>query len=128
MRLRATDERGSSTVEFALVLPIVLLVMLAILQLGLILRDQLVVTDAARVAAREAAVSADDGSVRTAAERTGLRSDALTVSIARSGGRGSPVTVDLTYRVEPAIPAVAWLLPGDVVLRAGATARQEFDV
>ncbi|MFB3739469.1 MAG: TadE family protein, partial [Candidatus Velamenicoccus archaeovorus] len=61
---RSLDCRGSATVELALVMPILLLVCLALVQVGLFARDQLVVVQAARAGARQAAVDLDDGSVR----------------------------------------------------------------
>jgi Flp pilus assembly protein TadG len=41
-------ERGSAAVEFALVLPILLLLLLAFVQVGVIARDSLVLTQASR--------------------------------------------------------------------------------
>ena len=41
---------GSATVEFALVLPLVLVVVLALVQVGLLVRDRLLVEAAARAA------------------------------------------------------------------------------
>jgi len=45
-------DRGSAVVEFALVLPLLLLVVLAVVQVGLLGRDQLLVTQSSRVGAR----------------------------------------------------------------------------
>src|SRR5256885_67391 len=64
---RRSNARGSASVEFALVLPLVLVVGLALLQVALFAKDQLVLQEAARAGARQAAVSHDDGSVRDAA-------------------------------------------------------------
>jgi Flp pilus assembly protein TadG len=46
-------ERGSSVVEFALLLPILLLVLLALVQVGVLARDSLVLTQASRAGARD---------------------------------------------------------------------------
>jgi Flp pilus assembly protein TadG len=45
-------ERGSAAVEFALLLPILLLLLLAFVQVGVIARDSLVLTQASRAGAR----------------------------------------------------------------------------
>ena len=45
-------ERGSAAVEFALLLPILLLLLLALVQVGVIARDSLVLTQASRAGAR----------------------------------------------------------------------------
>ena len=60
-------QRGSAAVEFVLVLPLLLVVGLAMLQLGLLVRDRLMVEAAARAGARAAAVADDPATVRDAA-------------------------------------------------------------
>jgi Flp pilus assembly protein TadG len=119
--------RGSAAVEFALVLPLLLVVGLALLQVGLLAKDQLLVQEAARAGARQAAVSADDASVRDAVEEAaaGLEPSMLAVSIARDASPDGPVTVDVTFDVPIAVPFVGWLFPSGVHLAAGATMRQE---
>ena len=57
---------GSATVEFALVLPIVLAVGLALVQVGLLVRERLLVESAVRSGARTAAVEPGDEPVRAA--------------------------------------------------------------
>src|SRR5205823_3989723 len=61
---RPRDERGSAAVEFALVLPLLLMVALSLVEVGLLSRDRLLVEAAARAGARAAAVEADEGAVR----------------------------------------------------------------
>ena len=56
-------DRGQSTVEVALLLPFVALLLLAVVQVGLVARDQVLVVHAAREAARAAAVDPADVSV-----------------------------------------------------------------
>ena len=119
--------RGSATLEFALVLPIVLVMALAIVQIGVLVRDQLVVVESARAGAREASVNVDDDAARQAAEGAASSLDpaSLDVVVGRSGGAGSPVSVAVTYHAPIAIPVVAWLFPRSVDLSAAATMRQE---
>ena len=63
-------ERGQATVEFAFVLPLLVLALLAVVQVGLVVRDQLGVVHAAREAARAASVDPDPGRAVRAAHRT----------------------------------------------------------
>jgi Flp pilus assembly protein TadG len=49
-------QRGSSAVEFAILLPILLLVLLALVQVGVLARDTLVLTQSWRAGGREGAV------------------------------------------------------------------------
>ena len=121
-------ERGTAAVEFALVLPILLLVLLALVQVGALARDQLVLTQASRAGAREAAV---DGSVEAVQEAVrsaavALDADRVSVEVTWTGARGEPVTVALAYEVPVASPLAGWLLPETVTLRSSATMRQEF--
>lgn len=121
-------QRGSAALEFALVFPLILLLLLALVQIGVLARDQLLLTQASRAGAREAAVDpsaeAVEEAVRSAA--VGLEGDRLRVEIARAGARGSPVTVALTYEAPIAETLAGWLFPGSVTLRGSATMRQEF--
>ena len=125
MRLRS--DRGSASVEFALVLPILLVLVLAVVQVGLFVRDDLVLVGSARAGARQAAVSADDASVRDAVARgaPGLDPSRIDVAISRTR-RGGPATVSVTYAAPQAVPFVGWLFPGTVTLQATAVMRQEF--
>src|SRR2546426_4594684 len=121
------EERGSAVVEFALVLPLVLVMSLAIVQIGLLVKDQILVEEAARAGAREAAVTADDERVRqaVASAAVGLDETQLGVTIGREGGAGSAVTVTVEYQAPVDIPLVTWLFPGSVELSGTAVMRQE---
>jgi len=118
---------GSAAVEFALVLPLVLLLALATLELALIAKDQLVLQGASRAGARQAAVATDDASVQQAVLQAAVGLDAtrIGVTIQRDGDVGQPVEVTVTYRAPIAIPAIAWLFPTEIDMTAKATMRQE---
>lgn len=98
------DERGQTMVEFALVVPILLVVLFGIFQFGALYNDYVTLTDASRVGARKAAVSRHDScpscaaetAVRTAA--SGLASSKLAVSVTGTGWEhGDSVTVEAAY-------------------------------
>ena len=61
---------GQATVEFALLLPLIVFAAMALLQVGLLVRDYLGVQHAAREAARVASVDPDPGGAARAARRT----------------------------------------------------------
>jgi hypothetical protein len=65
-----------------------------------------------------------DDAVRVAA--VGLDPDRLSVDVAWSGMRGSPVTVSVTYDAPIASLLAGWLFPESVSLDATAIMRQEF--
>jgi Flp pilus assembly protein TadG len=54
---RRTTEDGQALVEFTVVLPILMLILLAILQFGMVFKDYVALTDAVRAGARKGAVS-----------------------------------------------------------------------
>jgi len=126
-RSRRTGDRASAAVEFALVLPLVLTMGLAMLQVGLLVKDRLVIEGSARAGARQGAVSADDSAVRQAAvdAAASLDPDLLEVSIEREGGGGTAVTVTVVYHAPVVVPVVDWLFPSVVDLAATVVMRQE---
>ncbi len=106
-------------------LPVVALLLLAVVQVGLVVRDQVLVTHAAREAARAAAVDGSPAAAVNAARRSGsLDPERLTVVVTGRGGPGSHVRVQVSYRAATDVPVAGSFL-GDVVLRAEATMRVE---
>jgi Flp pilus assembly protein TadG len=118
-------EKGQTTVELALCLPLVALFLLTVVQVGLIVSDQTRLWYGAREAARTAVVDPDLRVITQAAQRSGL--DGVDVSVrpqpaVRSEGR--PLTVALTYRPRSIIPVLSGLV-GSIELHANATMRIE---
>jgi len=109
-------DRGQSTVELALALPLICLLLLGVVQLAVVLRDQLVVIEAARLGARAAAVSAAPASaatgVATRAIARGARVD--------TSEDGAMVTVSVTLVNHTDVPLIGVLLP-DVEVRGRAS-------
>jgi len=124
---RSRDERGIASVEFAIVLPLVLISLLLVVQVALVVAEQLIVQHAAREGAREAAVWNDDGKARDAAIRAGhLDPDRSQVDVTPSQRPvGTPVVVTIHYHVPLVVPYVARFLPSDVTLTASAEYRTE---
>jgi Flp pilus assembly protein TadG len=123
-----TGERGTATVEFALILPLLLLVLLALVQTAIFVRDRLLVESATHAAVRAAAVQLEETAVREAVQAAapGLDPAALGVVVERGGTRGDPVKVSVSYPALVRVPMIAWLLPSGITMHAEATARQEF--
>ena len=116
---------GQASVELALLLPVVALVLLVILQVGLLGRDLVLVTHASREAARAAAVDPDPGAAIAAARAAGgLDAERLTVAISGRGAPGSRVQVTVTYRAGTDVPLVGALL-GERTIRSSTTMRVE---
>ena len=89
--------------EFALVLPIMAMLLFGIVQLGIVFHDYVQITDATRAGARKAAVSRDlpDPAASATAEvrssASGLDQSNLDVSVSSSFARGADVTVTTSY-------------------------------
>jgi Flp pilus assembly protein TadG len=121
---RVRRDEGQASVELALVLPLVVLLLLLTVQVGVVGYRQILVVNAAREGARAAAVEPDDlsGAARRGAVRAGpLAPDRLTVLATESDGG---VTVVVRYREPTDVALVGVLLP-EVVLSADVTMRVE---
>lgn len=122
---RRWAESGQATVELVLSLPVVLLAVLAVFQVGLVVNDRLLVTHAAREGARAAAVEPTDAAAsRAASAATGLDPARLTVTLAGGRSTGDRVTVQVDYRSPTGVPLVGHLV-GDVMVTATVTMRVE---
>jgi len=106
-------DRGQATVELALATPVLCLLLLGVVQLAVVVRDQLAVVEAARVGARAAAVAADPA---TAAARV----TAIEGAQVSTAADGQFVTVTVTAMSATDVPLIGTLLP-DVEVTGRAT-------
>ncbi|WP_426310789.1 TadE family type IV pilus minor pilin [Cellulosimicrobium sp. E-16] len=81
VRSRGDRERGAVTAELAVALPAVVLVLVVVLTLAAAAGAQMRSADAARAAARAAAIGEDDATVRSTALR--VAGDGATVGVVR---------------------------------------------
>ena len=121
----ATRDDAQASVELALLLPVILLLVLMVLQIGLVGRDVVRVTHASREAVRAAATDDDPGAARQAAiESSGLDPERLEVIVLGRGEPGTRVTVTIVYDTPTEVPLVGAMV-GDRTLRSTATMRVE---
>jgi Flp pilus assembly protein TadG len=111
--------RGQSTVEFALTVPLLLLLVFGIIDFGRALNIAVVVSNAAREGARAGiARGATDDEIRTAARSiAGLsRNVNVTISPAQATRKaGDTLTVTVSTSFTPVTPLLAVLVPGGSV-------------
>ncbi len=128
------SDAGQTLVETAMVLPILLLLLFALVDFGRGFYTWLLVTNAAREGARVAAVQSPESAVQNRiTEALGaLDPGKLDVTLTNvQGPRGQPVTVDLAYDFEWVTPmgAILQLLGGsaigDPVITAHSSMRLE---
>ncbi len=123
-RHHQNGDGGQATVELVFVLPVVVVFALAVVQVALVGRDQLLVWHAAREAGRQASVQADGVNAQRAAVAAapGLKADRLEVRLSGGSVTGELVTVSLEYRSATDVPIVGAFiddrqLTADVVFR-----------
>jgi len=122
------SERGQAMTEFALVLPVLALMLFAVIQFGIAFNNYITVTDAARAGARKAAVSrgtANPARTTEAAVRAsaaGLDQGRLDVEIKSNFERGTDVTVSASY---PYSISLLGLIVGSGRLTSTTTERVE---
>lgn len=107
MHLKDTvkNERGQTMTEFAFVLPILLVVVFGIVQFGIIFNNYVALTDAARAASRQGAVSRNSSDPKGDCEATGYDAGSnlaqprvkFILTCDSSWAPGSDVTVTATY-------------------------------
>lgn len=104
--MRGRSESGQATVEFALIMPLVLVVLMAVLQVGLVAYSHLAVTHLAREAARTLAVdpAADIGHLTD--ENLTVGTDELVIEVHFEPGpveSRTIVSVRVSYETPPII-------------------------
>jgi hypothetical protein len=129
---------GQAVVEFAIVLPILLILILGLVNIGILINTQIILTQAAWEGARAGATITDpaqgDAEIVGAVRRSlaGLDADAVRIDIEPTQSepprnqpwpmpRGQPLTVSLEYRLSLSLPFSI-----TVPVRARAVARMEY--
>ena len=106
-------------------MPVIVVGLSLVLQAGLIVRDQVLVTHSAREGARVAAVDADADAASVAVRSAaGLDAGRLTVDVEGSLVSGERVRVEVTYRAPIVVPLLNTLVE-DIDLAAAVTIRVE---
>lgn len=123
-------ERGQATVELALVLPVLLLILFGIMEFGRVFSAYLVITNAAREGARLAAVGADDTAIvqRVIEAADSLETSNLTVTISpaySSRATGTETEVAVNYSIDLVTPVLSGVVPNPMPLAVQATMRVE---
>jgi Flp pilus assembly protein TadG len=99
------SERGQTAVEVAIVLPLLVMILLAIIQFGIALNNYETVTDAARVGARNAVLVRTGGSTSAQAEQV---------------ARNAASDLDQT-RLHVSVTSPNWAVPGTEVTVTATT-------
>lgn len=122
-RIRAClkGQEGASAVEFALIVPVLLLLIFGIIEFGLMYHDYLAITHAAREGARKAAVNKFESEFDVQ-ESSGLDTAIASKSPVAGQPAGSPVSVTVTYTFHFVSGYLqSWGIPGTIPMKSTAT-------
>ena len=128
--LRSADlrsERAQALVEYALILPILLLPLFGIIELGMVVFSRSTIANAAREGARYGMIHPDDAEGIEAAARsltTGLDGERLQVS---STASAETVRVEIVYPVDLITGVIIEAFGGDPTLELRAVATMQIE-
>lgn len=121
-------EKGQNLIEFALILPVLLIILAGVLDLGRLYFAYVAVTDAAAEGVAYAAIHPDDteGVVDRAQDASGglieIDEGLVEVDLPPTVASGAPISVTVSYTFTLATPFMNVIVPdGVLMLRAIAT-------
>jgi Flp pilus assembly protein TadG len=118
-RIRALrSQQGQTAVEFALIAPLLIVLLLGVVQFGIAFNNYLTITDAARAGARNAIVlrfsggSVDDVKAAVRAAAPGLDPLKLKIDVVAAPGWTSGSDVTVTVKYPYSISLLDWVVAG----------------
>lgn len=128
-RLRQ-GEQGQALVEMALVLPLFLLLLFGVIEMGRVGYAYVTVSNAARAGGRIATIGGTDPDINSTVQNaaTSLNPASLTITITPPQNQrlsGQEVTVQVSYPVQLIIPIISNIIPNPVVVGSSITMRLE---
>ena len=123
------NHKGQSLVEFAIILPLILLIVMGIAQFGLLFNSYLTVQNATREGARTGVVGGTNNEIRQSILTTSpfLKEENLTIHITPQDNRrtGETLTVQIIYNFPLQIPIINNIFGKTVQLNAQTSMRIE---
>ena len=124
------NRRGQAMVEFALILPILIILVMGILEFGLFFNSYINITFASKEAARLAALdsNATSGSITSAIQATMPTTNNITVTVTPAAPRatGLPVVASVSAQHSFFTPLISRLMPSNpYTISSSTTARSE---
>lgn len=122
------SERGQALVEFSVLLPVLLILMMGIVDVARMAGSYLVVVHATREATRLAITGAPEDEIRERVFDVGgtLEADRVTITVTPAGGStvpGSDVQVEVAYTYQ--VMTIHWIIGTEVPLTSVLKARVE---
>jgi Flp pilus assembly protein TadG len=124
------EKKGQAVVETALILPIIILILMGIIDFGLMFNNYLVINNAAREGARNAAVGSSDANIKnmilnmtTTLDHSKLTTTIHPAELLRK--KGEEVTVTIEYDNRLITPIISAIVPNPLHLKAKTVMRIE---
>lgn len=124
------NERGQALVEFALILPILLILIMGIVQFGLVLNAYITIENASREGARRGIVGSSDTEIKNLiiATSPNLEERNITVNITPNVGSrksGDTLKVEIVYNYNLSVPIISNIFNKVVTLKSQTSMRIE---
>lgn len=124
------NEKGQSLVEFTIVLPIILLILMGILEFGIMLNCYLTLNNVSREGARLGIVGGSNAEIESLIKNTSpnLNHDRLTIIITPEEGSrksGESLTVTLSYKYQVFLPIISSKIGDKIILKSQTSMRIE---
>lgn len=124
------NKKGQAMVEFAVILPILLLLVMGIIEFGLIFNAYLTIQNASREGARYGITGASDADIVSLvrSDCSSLQSTYLTVNVAPAEGSrnsGDTLVISVSYSYHMVTPIISSLFSNVVALNAQTSMRME---
>ena len=130
MKRLITNEKGQSMVEFALIVPVLLLIIIGIIEFGFLFSGYLTLSNVSRESAISVSLGANDSNATLRAKdaAVNLVSEKVLVSITPNDlnrKQGDLVTIVITYEYDFLTPFIEKLLGNNFLLRVETSVRVE---
>lgn len=127
--MKRHDNKGQSTVEFVLLLPVLLLILMAIIEFGFMFNAYLSITHASREGARLGSIGGTDSEI-VAEVKSNLptlipENIAVTITPAATRQHGQDVSVSVSYSYPAMMPLINAVIGDSVNLNAETAMRVE---
>lgn len=124
------NQKGQALVEFAIVLPVLLMLVMGIIQFGMMLNSYLAIENASREGARAGIVGSTDAEIESLiiSSSPSLNPADLTVTLTPSEANrrsGDTLTVKVTYNYKFTIPIISSLFNDGKMLTGQTSMRIE---
>jgi len=126
--MKRRNEKGQSLVEFALVVPLVILILMAIIEFGFMFNAYITISNASREGARLGALGSNDTAVVTRVVDTSVALDPTKISVSitpANRSRGDMIRVQVNYDYVLITPIVSSILSPFIDLEAETVMRVE---